>query len=102
MASTSRDVNRGNYANDGVAAMRISAILKGQHGITTNTILRSTRYVGGTPQVRLNLQKTFPPGIWLRTLTTLEWTSARNAPKRESRVSVVDVDPSPHAANNPP
>ena len=42
-----------------VPANRISAILKGQRGITADTALRLSRYLGTTPQVWLNLQKAF-------------------------------------------
>ena len=42
-----------------VPANRISAILKGQRGVTADTALRLSRYLGTTPQVWLNLQKTF-------------------------------------------
>jgi len=42
-----------------VPANRISAILNGQRGFTADTALRLSRYLGTTPQVWLNLQKTF-------------------------------------------
>ena len=42
-----------------VPANRISAILKGQRGVTADTALRLSRYLGTTPQVWLNLQKAF-------------------------------------------
>ena len=42
-----------------VPANRISAILKGQRGVTADTALRLSRYLGTTPQVWLNLQMTF-------------------------------------------
>lgn len=42
-----------------VPANRILAILKGQRGVTADTALRLSRYLGTTPQVWLNLQKTF-------------------------------------------
>lgn len=42
-----------------VPANRISAILKGRRGISADTALRLSRYLGTTPQVWLNLQKTF-------------------------------------------
>ena len=38
---------------------RITAILKGQRGVTADTALRLSRYFGTTPQFWLNLQKTF-------------------------------------------
>ena len=43
----------------GVPTNRITAILKGQRGITAGTALRLSRYFGTTPQFWLNLQKTF-------------------------------------------
>ena len=42
-----------------VPANRISTILKGQRGITADTALRLSRYLGTTPQVWLNLQKAY-------------------------------------------
>ena len=42
-----------------VPTNRITAILNGQRGITANTALRLVRYFGTTPQVWLNLQKTY-------------------------------------------
>lgn len=42
-----------------VPANRISAILKGQRGITADTALRLSRYLGTTPQVWLNLQQAY-------------------------------------------
>ena len=38
---------------------RITAILKGQRGITADTALRLSRYLGTTPQFWMNLQQTF-------------------------------------------
>jgi addiction module HigA family antidote len=43
----------------GVPANRISAIIKGQRGVTADTALRLSRYLGTTPQIWLNLQKMF-------------------------------------------
>ena len=42
-----------------VPANRITAILNGQRGVTANTALRLARYFGTTPEVWLNLQKTW-------------------------------------------
>ena len=42
-----------------VPTNRITAILKGQRGVTADTALRLSRYIGTTPQFWLNLQKTF-------------------------------------------
>ena len=38
---------------------RITAILKGQRGVTADTALRLARYFGTTPQLWQNLQKAF-------------------------------------------
>jgi len=42
-----------------VPGNRITAILNGQRGITADTALRLSRYLGTTPELWLNLQKTF-------------------------------------------
>jgi len=42
-----------------VPANRVTAILKGQRGVTADTALRLSRFFGTTPQVWLTLQKTF-------------------------------------------
>ena len=42
-----------------VPTNRVTAILKGQCGITADTALRLSRYFGTSPQLWLNLQKTF-------------------------------------------
>ena len=39
----------------GVPTNRITAILKGQRGISADTALRLSRYLGTTPQLWLNL-----------------------------------------------
>ena len=43
----------------GVPTNRITAILKGQRGITADTALRLSRYFGTTPQLWQNLQSAF-------------------------------------------
>ena len=43
----------------GVPTNRITAVLKGQRGVTADTALRLSRYFGATPQLWLNLQKTY-------------------------------------------
>ena len=43
----------------GVPTNRITAIIGGRRGITADTALRLSRYLGTTPQLWLNLQKTF-------------------------------------------
>ena len=40
-----------------VPANRVSAILNGTRGITAETALRLSRYLGTTPEVWMNLQK---------------------------------------------
>lgn len=42
-----------------VPGTRISAILQGRRSVTADTALRLARYFGTTPQVWLNLQKTY-------------------------------------------
>jgi addiction module HigA family antidote len=42
-----------------VPGNRITAILKGQRGITADTALRLSRYLGTTPEFWLNVQKTY-------------------------------------------
>ena len=43
----------------GVPVNRITAILKGQRGITADTALRLARYFGTTPKLWLNLQQSY-------------------------------------------
>ena len=42
-----------------VPTNRVTAILNGQRGITADTALRLSRYFGTSPQLWLNLQKSF-------------------------------------------
>ena len=42
-----------------VPTNRVTAILRGQRGMTADTALRLSRYFGTTPQLWMNLQKTF-------------------------------------------
>ncbi len=42
-----------------VPANRITAILRGERGITADTALRLSRFFGTTPQVWMNLQKNY-------------------------------------------
>ena len=42
-----------------VPGNRITAILNGQRGITADTALRLSRYLGTTPEFWLNMQKTY-------------------------------------------
>lgn len=43
----------------GVPVNRVRMILNGQRGVSANTALRLARYFGTTPQLWLNLQKTW-------------------------------------------
>ena len=43
----------------GVPVNRITMILNGQRGVSADTALRLARYFGTTPQLWLNLQKTW-------------------------------------------
>ena len=43
----------------GVPVNRVTMILNGQRGVTADTTLRLARYFGTTPQLWLNLQKTW-------------------------------------------
>ena len=38
---------------------RVTAVLKGQRGVTADTALRLSRYFGTTPQLWQNVQKAF-------------------------------------------
>ena len=42
-----------------VPVNRVTTILKGQRGVSADTALRLARYFGTTPQLWLNLQKTW-------------------------------------------
>jgi len=42
-----------------VPANRITALLKGQRGVTADTALRLARYLRTTPEFWINLQKTY-------------------------------------------
>ena len=63
-----------------VPSNRIVAILNGQRSITADTALRLARYFGTTPQLWLNLQKTFE-------LRRAEIASGRIIAERVSRRS---------------
>ena len=43
----------------GVPANRVTMILNGRRGVSADTALRLARYFGTTPQLWLNLQKTW-------------------------------------------
>ena len=42
-----------------VPTNRVTAVLRGQRGVTADTALRLSRYLGTTPQLWQNLQKAF-------------------------------------------
>ena len=63
-----------------VPSNRIAAILNGQRSITADTALRLARYFGTTPQLWMNLQKTFE-------LRRAEIASGRTIAERVSRRS---------------
>ena len=42
-----------------IPTARVTKILEGERGMTADTALRLARYLGSTPQLWLNLQKTF-------------------------------------------
>lgn len=43
----------------GVPANRVTAVLNGERGVSADTALRLARYFGTTPQLWMNLQKTW-------------------------------------------
>lgn len=63
-----------------VPSNRITAILNGRRGVTADTALRLSRYLGATAEFWLNLQKTFE----LRTaeIKTGEQIAKRIKPRR--------------------
>ena len=58
-----------------VPTNRITAILRGERGITADTALRLSRFFGTTPQVWMNLQKNYE----LRTAEIESGESIENA-----------------------
>ncbi len=59
----------------GVPVNRVTTILNGQRGVSADTALRLARYFGTTPQLWLNLQKTWE-------LRRAEMESGREIAKR--------------------
>jgi antitoxin HigA-1 len=51
----------------GVPANRITALLHGRRGITADTALRLSRYLGGEPEFWMNLQSAYDLKSTLRT-----------------------------------
>ena len=49
-----------------VPTNRVTAVLKGQRGVTADTALRLSRYFGTTPHLWQNLQKAFSSCGWRR------------------------------------
>ena len=61
---------------------RITAILHGQRGVTADTALRLSRYLGTTPEFWLNLQKTFE--LRIAEMETGESITKRIKPRTEA------------------
>ena len=64
---------------------RITAILKGQRGITADTALRLSRYLGTTPQLWLNLQKTYE--LRVAEMKSSEIIAERVQPRTAARIA---------------
>ncbi len=64
---------------------RITAILKGQRGITADTALRLSRYLGTTPQLWLNLQKTYE--LRVAEIKSSEIIAERVQPRTVARIA---------------
>ena len=77
-----------------VPTNRITAILKGQRGLTADTALRLSRYFGTTPQFWLNLQKTFE-------LRVAELSSGQDIAEASPASSAGLGSPVARAARNP-
>ena len=71
-----------------VPTNRVTAILKGQRGITADTALRLARYFGTTPQLWQNLQKAFE-------LRLAEIESGRHIEERVRPRETAPFQPSP-------
>ena len=67
-----------------VPTNRITAIMKGQRGVTADTALRLARYFGTTPQLWLNLQNAFE-------LRVAETTSAKDVAEQVQPRETVQV-----------
>ena len=59
--------------------------LKDQHGVTTDTALRLSRYFGTTPHLWLNLQKTFE--LCVAEIESGKDTADRVHPRAQAQVS---------------
>ena len=68
-----------------VPTNRVTAILKGQRGITADTALRLSRYFGTTPQLWQNLQKAFE--LRLAEIESGTQIKARVQPRETDRVA---------------
>ena len=75
-----------------VPTNRITAILKGQRGVTADTALRLSCYFGTTPQLWLNLQKTFE-------LRTVEIESGKEIAERVRPRDAVQAHPEESAVS---
>ena len=70
-----------------VSTNRVTAILKGQRGITADTALRLSRYFGTTPQLWQNLQKAFE--LRVAEIESGTHIEARVQPRETTRVGGV-------------
>ena len=68
-----------------VPTNRVTAILKGQRGITADTALRLSRYFGTTPQLWQNLQKAFE--LRVAEIESGTHIEARVQPRETARVA---------------
>ena len=68
-----------------VPTNRITAILKGQRGITADTALRLSCYFGTTPQFWLTLQKTFE--LRVAETTSGEEIARQVQPREKARIA---------------
>ena len=56
-----------------VPTSRITAILRGERGITADMALRLSRYLGTTPQLWLNLQQSFELRVSGKSARDFSW-----------------------------
>ena len=63
---------------------RITAILSGQRGISADTVLRLSRYFGTSPQLWLNLQKSFE--LRVAELESGNQIKARVQPRAQAKI----------------
>ncbi len=68
-----------------VPTNRVTAILKGQRGITADTALRLSRYFGTTPQLWQNIQKSYE--LRVAEIESGTHIEARVQPRETARVT---------------